>query len=129
MLVEQVLDERAGIEELITVPVMRVGAVIETHAGYYVQAQNLLTGKSHDFLGGVPLEIIPGGGRARCGGTDSLVEDRRYAGHQYLAWGDHMDVSSETATFDGQPAKRLDPEDFVVTFADDLTTVTVVSVQ
>lgn len=118
-----VLDETATIGETITKPVMRVISIVETHLGYYVTAQNYLTGGLHSYLDGKPLTIISGIS-ARCADSD-IVEDSKYVGHHYLVRGDHMDVTRQTATFDGVPATQLNAEDYVVTFADDLSTVAV----
>lgn len=120
---DYVLDEKAIVVTLIDKPMMKVNALVETPAGFYVQAQNLFTGKSHHFLAGVPLEIIPGGGRVR--GDDSLVEDSRYVGHRYIVCGDPLDRASQTATFDDKFVTQLDAGDYEVVFADDLTFVSV----
>jgi len=120
--VSYVLDETATIGMIVTKPVMRVIGIVETCAGYYVTAQNLLDGRSHDYLDGAPLKIISG---IRARGQENLVADSQYEGHRYVVQGDHMDVTRQTAVFDDQPATILNPEDYEVTFADDLTSVTV----
>jgi len=117
------LDSNAAMAMTIFKPIMRVVELVETHLGYYVVAQDLITGMSHDFLDGEPLCLIPGSGmRARSG---DLVADSQYVGHRYLVRGDHMDVSRQTATFDDKPATVLDPKDYVVTFVDDLSSATI----
>lgn len=118
-----VLDETATIGEIITKPIMRVVEIVQTHAGYYVAAQNKLDGRSHDYLNGQPL-VITGGIRAR-GSEDDLVAHAQYVGHDYIVRGDHLDMTQQTATFDGQPATQLKVEDYTVTFTDDLSTATV----
>lgn len=115
------LDDSATIGQIVTKAIMQVFELVQTHAGYYVVAQNQLDGKSHDFLDGQPLENV-GGIRARGG---DIVADVQYVGHRYLVTGDHMDTSRQTATFDGQPATHLDVNDYEVAFADDLSSVTV----
>ena len=118
-----VLDENASIGEIITDPVMRIVSIVETHAGFYVTTQNYLTGRSHDYLDGKPLTIIDGI-RAR-GAEGDLVEDTQYAGHRYIVRGDHMDMTRQTATFDGLPATQLNPDNYRVVFGDDLSTIEV----
>lgn len=117
-----VLDEAAVIGEIITQPVMRVVSIVETHLGYYVAAQNYLTGRSHDYLSGRPLTAV---NSVRVRGAEDVVEDSFYHGHRYIVRGDYMDVESQTATFDGRPATQLAVEDYEVIFPDDLSTVTV----
>ena len=115
------LDENATIGEIITKPIMRIVELVETCHGFYVTTLNRLTGKPHNFLNGQPLVIL-GGFRAREG---NIVAEAHYDGHVYQVTGDHMDTSRQTATFDGCTATILDPKDYIVIVADDLSTVTV----
>lgn len=115
-----VLDENATIGEIITRPVMRIVMLASVHDTYYIAAQNLLTGMSHDYFDSQPLTIVDS-----IGVRSDLVVCNTYEGHEYAVQGDHMDRNRQVATFDGQVATQLDPDDFLVTFADDLSTVTV----
>jgi hypothetical protein len=117
-----VLDETAVIGEIITKPVMRIVAIVKTYLGYYVVAQDYLTGRSHDYLNGQPLTAV---NSVRVRGADDRIEDSLYQGHRYIVRGDYMDVENQKATFDGRPATQLEVDDYEVTFADDLSTVTV----
>lgn len=117
-----VLDETAVIGEIITQPVMHIVSIVKTHLGYYIAAQDYLTGRSHDYLDGRPLIAV---NSVRARGADDVVEDSLYRDHHYVVRGDYMDIESQTATFDGQPATQLVVEDYEVTFPDDLSTVTV----
>lgn len=116
------LDPTATIGKVIAKPVMHIASIVETYAGLYVAAQNLLTGRSHDFLDGKPLTGVS---TRRVRNLDGLVEDSQYVGHRLIVRGNPLYMALQTVTFDGQPATRLDPEDYVVTFVDDLSAVTV----
>lgn len=113
------LDVNATVEQVITKPVMRVSEVVQTYAGLYIAAQNLLDGMSRHYLNGAPLTIT-GGSAPRH--TD-LVAYARYEGHEYLVRGNFTSLAEQVATFDGQPATQLAVDDHKFAFADDLSTV------
>jgi hypothetical protein len=117
-----VLDETAVIVEVITKPVMQIVSIVETYLGYYIAARNYLTDQSHYYLNGQPLAVV---NSVLVRGADDRIEDALYRDHRYIVRGDYMDVESQTATFDGQPATQLEVDDYEVTFPDDLSTVTV----
>jgi len=119
-----VLDPEAVMAEVVTKPVMEITRIVETYEGYYVVAQNYIDGRLYHFHNGRPLALLRGSQERETQESD-VVADFRYEGHRYLVRGDHMDATGQTATFDGLPAPIVVPEDYVATFADDLSTVTV----
>jgi hypothetical protein len=106
-------------------PVMRVTNLVLTHRGYIVEAQNEVDQKVYTYFDGKPVKVKPGSMRAR-GDVETLIfEDNNGATYRLDVNGDNIDMTQQTATFDGMEALVLISDEYKVIFADDLSTVSV----
>jgi hypothetical protein len=106
-------------------PVMRVTNLVFTHRGYIVETQNEVDRKVYTYFNGKPVTVKPGSMRAR-GDVETLIfEDNDGLSYQLDISGDNIVMTQQTATFLGMEALVLIPDEYNVTFADDLSTVSV----
>jgi len=90
--------------------------VLELGCGNGYLASKLLEQSPEQII----MTMLPGSVRARGDAATLLFDD-----HRLDISGDHLDMTRQYATLDGQPAEVLIPDYYEVSFADDLSTVTV----